>query len=232
MISHNQLGSILLDMGTFNKDLPFVHTTSIAFNGLVPTSDFMGISLSSQEEIFLKNAGHEIENTINKDILKSMSSFNEDYLDVMKLNKEESILKLCGYLRSGGYDYLIIPPWMGTVMDSSLNFSYVDQKRVENEIIFYIGDLWNIKCYVNSFNSWTSKELICVKKNHFSYNLQVDVDKNIFYDTLNPMGKTILNVRYNITYDSTGFMLLHFVDEYNPKYVQFNRDNKINDILS
>ena len=165
MISYNQLNSRLLELGSYNNNLPLVHTTSVSFNGLIPKGDFMGISVSSQEEMFLEQSGNEIKDTIHRDILKSMSSFNEDYLNVMKNPKDESIWKLCHYLKSGGYDYLIIPPWMASIMEASLAFGFAKQEEIESGVFYYIGDLWHVRCYVNSFASWNSKDIICGKKN-------------------------------------------------------------------
>jgi hypothetical protein len=43
--------------------------------------------------------------------------------------------------------------------------------------------------------------------------------------------KMISQLNYEIVVNKNNFINLHYVNEYNPKYVQINRDKKIDEIL-
>ena len=105
--------------------------------------------------------------------------------------------------------------------------------KVSNSNTFYkLGEIGGISVYIDAFKQWNDKTIICGKEDSFNYNYDIDepVASNITTTSLSGP-KFISQLNYQIVLDKNNFINLHYVNEFNAKYVQINRDRKLDELL-
>jgi len=98
-----------------------------------------------------------------------------------------------------------------------------------SSIFYKLGELGGIPLYIDSSKMWDDKEIICGKKSSFDYNYEID--KTVVSNSHSMAPKMISQLNYQIVINKNNFVNLHYVNEYNDKYVMINRDRKIDEIL-
>lgn len=172
----------------------------------------------------------EITKEFHNRILKEISSTNEEFLNVMNISESESINILHNYLHENGFDFIIVGSEIAMFAQDSVifNFDPISNRNVNNTI-YKIGKLGNIDCYIDAYKKYNDKEITCGKKESFIYNYKIDTMSKVTDVTFDP--RMLVDLRYNFILKEESFLNLHFVNEYNPRYIQVLRDKKIDEIL-
>jgi len=220
-----ETNSELLKLGIFDENMPLTKVMQVAVNCGDETFSKMGISAESQyNSVLLK----ELLMSLNKEIIKEMNS-TEEFLDVMGLSDFDSSDKLWRFLVENRFDFIICPSGIGTIIQNSLLFKY-DNYQPGNMLTFYkLGKIGDISVYVDTIKKFDDKTIICGKSNSFKFNYKIDDPVVLVSDTFSK--KFVSKLKYELILDKNRFINLHFVNEFNPKYVQINRDKKIDELL-
>lgn len=219
-----EIKSELLNLGQLDKRLPMKEKLSVSYDKNYSVSD-LGIDIDRRVNEML---AIEISKGIQDKILKEMSSFNEQFLDVMNLSESDSVNILYNYLHTNKFEFIIVSSQIGMfIQDSILFTSNGKPHQLINGTLYHFGRLGNIDCHIDSYKKWNDKEIICGKKHSFIYNYELSNIKEIN----DPFTKVQIDLSYDAVFNKTSFLNLHFVNEYNPKYVQVNRDRKIDEII-
>ena len=220
-----ETNSELLKLGIFDENMPLTKVMQVAVNCGDETFSKMGISAESQYNSVLLQ---ELLMSLNKEIIKEMDS-TEEFLDVMGLSPFDSTEKLWGFLVDNRFDFIICPSGIGTIIQNSLLFKY-DNYQPGNMLTFYkLGKIGDISVYVDTIKKFDDKTIICGKSNSFKFNYKIDDPVVLVSDTFSK--KFVSKLKYELILDKNRFINLHFVNEFNPKYVQINRDKKIDELL-
>ena len=222
-----QINSELLQLGVLDKRLPLRQTLSVSCANHID-----GLSLlSDYDKKFNESLLGEITQGFHSKILKEMSLFNEEFLDVMNLSESDSINILHNYLYENEFNFIIVSSQIGMFAQDSVLFTTSSILRSMNSNTFYhLGKLGNIDCYIDAFKKWSDKEIICGKRgNSFIYNYELGNRKEVNTASFAP--RVVVDLDYDFIFNEDSFLNLHFVNEYNPKYVQVNRDRKLDELL-
>ena len=231
-----QINSELLKLGVLDKRLP------------VPQKIQVSISITRDEMVSLQNAFNleldidakynslliqELSQSFHKEIFKEMKSTSEEFLDVMNLSESDGMGVLYHYLKENNFDFIICSSQIGMFAQESVLFHNESINKVSNSNTFYkLGEIGGISVYIDAFKRWDDKTIICGKKDSFNYNYEIDepVASNITTTSLSGP-KFISQLNYQIVLDKNNFINLHYVNEFNAKYVQINRDRKLDELL-
>ena len=209
----------LLKLGTINNSIPLTRKLSASLVKPTEASELY-INLDI-DEILIRELKHGLHN----EVIKEISSFSEDFLNVMNLTESDSINILFNYLRENNFDLIIVSSKICALAKDSCLFIFFGPSKLNNSF-YQFGQLGNIDCYIDNFKKWDDNEIICMKKmNSFIYNYEFKKIDN------NSSNTVFGGLDYNFVFNEESFLNLHFVDEYNPKYVQFIRDKKIDSII-
>lgn len=235
-----QINSELLKLGVLDKRLPVSQKMQV----------FM--SITRDEMVSLQNAFNlkldidakynslllqELSQSFHKEIFKQMDS-TEEFLDVMNLSESEGVNILYHYLKENNFDFIICSSQIGMFAQESVLFHNEvihdnSLKLINSKCTFYkLGEIGGISVYIDAFKRWDNKTIICGKEDSFNYNYEIDepVASNINTTSLSGP-KFISQLNYQIILDKNNFINLHYVNEYNAKYVQINRDRKLDELL-
>jgi hypothetical protein len=224
-----KIESELLDLGILNENLKSTQNINVSMALRREEVGLIG------EDKFNSLLFQEASQALNKKILDEMSQSSEEFLDVMNMSEADSINHLHHYLMNNGYDWIIFNGQIGMFAQESLLFTNSPigetQQKVplRNSSFYHLGKLGNIDCYVNAYKRWDDKEIICGKKDSFNYNYSIGEIKENNQATFAP--RLLLDLNYDFIIDKNNFINLHYVNEYNPKYVQVNRDRKLDELL-
>jgi hypothetical protein len=230
-----QINSELLKLGVLDKRLPVSQKIQVS------------MSITRDEMVSLQNAFNlkldidakynslliqELSQSFHKEIFKCMNS-TEEFLDVMNLSESEGVNLLYHYLKENNFDFIICSSQIGMFAQESVLFHNESINKVSNSNTFYkLGEIGGISVYIDAFKRWDDKTIICGKEDSFNYNYEIDepVASNINTTSLSGP-KFISQLNYQIVLNKNNFINLHYVNEYNAKYVQINRDRKLDELL-
>jgi len=234
-----QINSELLKLGVLDKRLPVSQKMQVS------------MSITRDEMTSLQNAFNlkldidakynslliqELSQSFHKEIFKQMDS-TEEFLDVMNLSESEGVNILYHYLKENNFDFIICSSKIGMFAQESVLFHneviHDNSLKVINSNTFYkLGEIGGISVYIDAFKRFDDKIIICGKKDSFNYNYEIDEPVASDINTTSLSGpKFISQLNYQIILDKNNFINLHYVDEYNAKYVQINRDRKLDELL-
>ena len=237
-----QINSELLKLGVLDKRLPVLQKIQVS------------MSITRDEMVSLQNAFNlkldidakynslliqELSQSFHKEIFKEMKSTSEEFLDVMNLSESEGMSVLYHYLKENNFDFIICSSQIGMFAQESVLFHNESINKVSNSNTFYkLGEIGGISVYIDAFKQltavhrWDDKTIICGKEDSFNYNYEIDepVASNINTTSLS-VPKFISQLNYQIVLNKNNFINLHYVNEYNAKYVQINRDRKLDELL-
>jgi len=230
-----QINSELLKLGVLDKRLPVSQKIQVS------------MSITRDEMVSLQNAFNlkldidakynslllqELSQSFHKEIFKEMNS-TEEFLDVMNLSESDGVNVLYHYLTENNFDFIICSSQIGMFAQESVLFHNESINKVSNSNTFYkLGEIEGISVYIDAFKRWDDKTIICGKEDSFNYNYDIDepVASNITTTSLSGP-KFISQLNYQIVLDKNNFINLHYVNEFNAKYVQINRDRKLDELL-
>ena len=92
----------LLKLGTINNSIPLTRKLSASLVKPTEASELY-INLDI-DEILIRELKHGLHN----EVIKEISSFSEDFLNVMNLTESDSINILFNYLRENNFDLIIV----------------------------------------------------------------------------------------------------------------------------
>ena len=220
--------SSLLTIGFLDKDLNP--------NKRIICSSSMGPDLSSMvrfdyQKMVINSLSNDLRSNFDREILREMSSKNEDYLNVIGKSDIDSVDILFKYLKYHDYDFIITSPPISHMISSNkyLGYNSVDNFKFKNDMISIVGEVYNITCFVDSYKRYDDIEIICGRKKDFSYNYNI---RSVFYageSTFSP--RVTLDMETNICLGNS-FTKLIFANKYDEKYKILNRDIKIDELLS
>jgi len=231
-----QINSELLKLGVLDKRLPVSQKIQVS------------MSITRDEMVSLQNAFNlkldidakynslliqELSQSFHKEIFKEMKSTSEEFLDVMNLSESDGMGVLYHYLKENNFDFIICSSQIGMFAQESVLFHNESINKVSNSNTFYkLGEIGGISVYIDAFKRWDDKTIICGKEDSFNYNYEIDepVASNINTTSLSGP-KFISQLNYQIVLNKNNFINLHYVNEYNAKYVQINRDRKLDELL-
>jgi len=231
-----QINSELLKLGVLDKRLPVSQKIQVS------------MSITRDEMVSLQNAFNlkldidakynslliqELSQSFHKEIFKEMKSTSEEFLDVMNLSESDGMGVLYHYLKENNFDFIICSSQIGMFAQESVLFHSESINKVSNSNTFYkLGEIGGISVYIDAFKRWDDKTIICGKEDSFNYNYEIDepVASNINTTSLSGP-KFISQLNYQIVLNKNNFINLHYVNEYNAKYVQINRDRKLDELL-
>jgi hypothetical protein len=234
-----QINSELLKLGILDKGLPISRKIQVSMS---ITRD----ELQSLEKAFNLNLDidvkfnsileQELSQSFHKEIFKEMNC-SEEFLDVMNLSELDGVNVLYNYLRVNEFDFIICSSQIGVFVEEFALFNHQVIRdnliKLSNGNTFYkLGEIGGISVYIDAYKRWDDKTIICGKKDSFYYNYEIDVPtiSNIYTNSFSgPKFGSQLN--YEILLNKNNFINLHYVNEYNAKYVQFNRDKKLDELL-
>ena len=228
-----QINSELLKLGVLDKRLPVSQKMQVS------------MSITRDEMTSLQNAFNlkldidakynslliqELSQSFHKEIFKEMKSTSEEFLDVMNLSESEGMSVLYHYLKENNFDFIICSSKIGMFAQESVLFHNESINKVSNSNTFYkLGEIGGVSVYIDAYKKWDDKIIICGKKDSFNYNYEVDGSTISNNHSMAP--KFITQLNYQIVLDKNNFINLHYVNEYNAKYVQINRDRKLDELL-
>ncbi len=229
-----EIKSEFLKIGLLDKRIPLNQTLSVSCHITQSEkrniSDNLDINIENKMNQALVS---EITKEFHSKILKEISLTNEEFLNVMNLSESDSINILHNYLHENGFDFIIVGSEIAMFAQDSVifNFDPISNKVSNgmNNIIYKIGKLGNIDCYIDAYKKYNDKEITCGKKESFIYNYKIDTMSKVTDVTFDP--RMLVDLRYNFILKEESFLNLHFVNEYNPRYIQVLRDKKIDEIL-
>lgn len=219
--------SQFFNLGNLNRSLHLSQKLSVSVSQPIN----IDVSKTMIDDLII----NELSQSFQNKILKEISSYNEDFLDVMNLSDSDSINVLHNYLCRNNYDFIIFCGQIGMLAQDSVLFTtspigHQNQNKLNNNDTFYhLGKLGKIDCYIDAFKRWNDKEIICGRNNSFHYNCLVGERKLVNSYTFAP--KLVIDLDYDFIVNKDSFLKLHFVNEYNSKYVQINRDKKLDELL-
>lgn len=221
-----EINSELLKLGIFDERMPLTKVIRVGVNCGDNTFSKLGIKAEPEYNSVLLQ---ELLLSLTKEIIKEMDS-TEEFLDVMGLSSFDSTEKLWRFLVENRFDFIMCPSGIGNIIQQSILFKYDDYKS-GNMLTFYkLGKIGDTSVYVDTIKKFDDKIIICGKSNSFKFNYRIDAPVPIVQEqSLKTRITSTLN--YGIILDKNRFINLHFVNEYNPKYVQINRDKKIDELL-
>ena len=234
-----QINSELLKLGVLDKRLPVSQkmqvSMSITRDEMVSLQNVLNLKLdidAKYNSLLLQ----ELSQSFHKQIFKEMNS-TEEFLDVMNLSESDGINILYHYLKENNFDFIICSGQIGMFAQESVLFHNEvirdNSLKVINSNTFYkLGEIGGVSVYIDAYKKWDDKIIICGRKDSFSYNYEIDepVVSNVLNSPL--VGpKFISQLNYQIVLDKNNFINLHYVNEYNAKYIQINRDKKIDELL-
>jgi len=234
-----QINSELLQLGVLDKRLPVSQKIQVSMpitrDEMVSLQNAFNLKLDIDAK-FDSLLIQEMSQSFHKEIFKQMNS-TEEFLDVMNLSESDGVNILYHYLRENNFDFIICSSQIGMFAQESVLFHNEvirdNSLKVINSNTFYkLGEIGGISVYIDAFKRWDDKTIICGKEDSFNYNYEIDepVVSNINTTSLSGP-KFISQLNYQIILDKNNFINLHYVNEYNPKYVQVNRDRKLDELL-
>lgn len=230
-----QINSELLKLGILDKGLPVLQkiqvSISITRDEMTSLQNVFNLKLDIDSK-FNSLLLQELSQSFHKEIFKCMNS-TEEFLDVMNLSESEGVNLLYHYLKENNFDFIICSSQIGMFAQESVLFHNESINKVSNSNTFYkLGEIGGISVYIDAYKKWDDKIIICGKKDSFNYNYEVDepVVSNINTTSLSGP-KSISQLNYQIILVKNNFINLHYVNEYNAKYVQINRDRKLDELL-
>lgn len=223
-----KIKSEIFNLGVFSKNLNLTQNIKVS------------MALRKDEVNGEKNhlnslLSQEASQLLQKKILDEMSQSKEEFLDVMNLSESDSISLLHNYLCRNEFEFIIMSSQIGMFAQDSVLFttsSIGNQNKlniINSNTFYHLGKLGNIDCYIHAYKKCDDKEVICGKKNCFNYNYRFDDIKEVNQTSMAP--RMLIELYYDFILDTKKLVNLHFVNEYNPKYRQFNRDKKIDELL-
>lgn len=221
----------ILKLGILNKYLPLKKCLTASY--YIPLIRSLNFPID-ENTIINSVLLDEITFSFNNLIRHEMSSCNEDYLYLLNLSTLESTDKLYQYLLNNNYDFIISSHEINRFVHGFAEPFSLHPEPVPKGVVlpfdekvsnpYHRGKIGHIDCYIDSQKEWNNKEIICGRKgNSFSYNYKFDVSET--------SDEIRLTLRYNISLNKESFMKLHFLNEYDPKYKNFFRDKKLEDLL-
>ena len=230
-----QINSELLKLGILDKGLPVLQkiqvSISITRDEMTSLQNVFNLKLDIDSK-FNSLLLQELSQSFHKEIFKCMNS-TEEFLDVMNLSESEGVNLLYHYLKENNFDFIICSSQIGMFAQESVLFHNESINKVSNSNTFYkLGEIGGVSVYIDAYKKWDDKIIICGKKDSFNYNYEVDepVASNINTTSLSGP-KFISQLNYQIILVKNNFINLHYVNEYNAKYVQINRDRKLDELL-
>jgi len=224
-----QINSELLKLGILDKGLPISRKIQVSMS---VTRD----ELQSLEKAFNLNLDidvkfnsileQELSQSFHKEIFKEMDC-SEEFLDVMNLSELDGLNELYHYLRENKFDFIICSSQIGMLAQEFVLFQ--NEVSLNSNTFYKLGEIGDISVYVDAFKFWDDKKIICGKKNSFYYNYEID--KPVFSNIHSLDPKFISQLNYQIVLNKSNFINLHFVNVYDPKYIQINRDRKLDELL-
>jgi hypothetical protein len=114
-------------------------------------------------------------------------------------------------------------------LDNEIN---LDRVVIYTNTFYKLGEIGGVSVYIDAYKKWNDKIIICGKKDSFNYNYEIDEPVASNINTTSFSGpKFISQLNHQIVLDKNNFINLHYVNEYNTKYVQINRDKKLDELL-
>lgn len=231
-----KINSELLDLGLLNINLPLLKKMQVSISTTMEEMRSLEKAFDLKLDVdvrFNSLLTQESSQCLHKQILKEMAC-SEDFLDVVSLSQSDAIQKLYNYLKVNNFDFIICSSQLGMFAEESLLFQHQivadnSLKMTMSNTFYKLGELGGIPVYIDAYKKWSDNEIICGRKGSFIYNYKVDEPKLSCNQTLAP--KMISQLNYEISVNKNNFINLHYVNEYNAKYVQINRDRKIDEIL-
>ena len=231
-----QINSELLNLGQLDKRLPVSQKMQVSMAITIDEMSSLQKAFNLKLDIDVKFNSlllQELSQSFHKEIFKQMDS-TEEFLDVMNLSDSDAANVLYHYLRENNFDFIICSSQIGMFAQESVLFHNEvirdNSLKVSNSNTFYkAGEIEGISVYIDAFKRWDDKIVICGKKDSFNYNYEIDEPMVSNNHSIVP--KFISQLNYQIVLDKNNFINLHYVNEYNPKYVQVNRDRKLDELL-
>ncbi len=230
-----QINSELLKLGVLDKRLPVSRKMQVSMSITRDEMTSLQNAFNLELDIDAKYNSlllQELSQSFHKEIFKQMDS-TEEFLDVMNLSESEGMNLLYHYLKENNFDFIICSSKIGMFAQESVLFHNESINKVSNSNTFYkLGEIGGVSVYIDAFKRWDDKTIICGKEDSFNYNYEIDepVASNINTTSLSGP-KFISQLNYQIILVKNNFINLHYVNEYNAKYVQINRDRKLDELL-
>lgn len=231
-----QINSELLNLGQLDKRLPVSQKMQVSMDITIDEMSSLQKAFNLKLDIDVKFNSlllQELSESFHKEIIKQMNS-TEEFLDVMNLSDSDAVNVLYHYLRENNFDFIICSSQIGVFAQESVLFHNEvirdNSLKMRNSNTFYkLGEIGGISVYIDAFKRWDDKIVICGKKDSFNYNCEID--EPIVSNSHSRAPKFVSQLNYQIVLDKNNFINLHYVNEYNPKYVQVNRDRKLDELL-
>lgn len=164
----------------------------------------------------------DVMNELSREILSEISKSEVDYLNVLDMCIDNSVLCLFNYLKYNNFDFIVVGGITRSTIYSSNIFNPIND--FEKPGLFYkFGKLLNLDCYCSDYIT-ESRRIICGKYDSIFINEKLNVIEDI--------NNTYAYLKYGMLVNLLDFKNLYFIDSLNIKgFERFYREIKINSLL-
>ncbi len=170
----------------------------------------------------------KLTDTICESIFSEILETETYHIDVIfEKNVDSQIKILCQELCSFDYSDIFLPRDIySKIMQYQMSLgTYINSNNsiLQGTLPKYGS---NVPISLHPINFKTpSYKIVCMMYNSFMYNISVGSSKDTFENT-----KHIIKFGYNIDFNRV--KVIDYIDKYNPEFIQYNRNKKIENLLS